>query len=331
MRLTRLFAAAAVLALTVASAATPVAAEEPGTVTISGTFKMDAMWGTLGADLAGVYANGAEHTWTATLHGVTHQHVRSTTAWVSTLVSATSFDLQFSGPDAATLNAVFGGQGSSAGLSLESFYSGGIWWGSAWSLALPAAPGVYFEAYDDWAYSALSGLNGELPTDADGYPVLPSQLVASESHIGDSRSGTWGILFSYYDTLDLAGDLGSLIPPVPATIRIEDGSVAEGHRGSNQLVLAVRLTNRSNDVISVNFRTVDGTAISVGGKRTKADYGSLSGTVSFQPGETTMMISIPIKVDRTDEPNETFTVELSNPVGATIDDAVATATIVNDD
>ena len=87
----------------------------------------------------------------------------------------------------------------------------------------------------------------------------------------------------------------------------------------------------SDHAISVSYRTVDGTARSVGGKGVKADYGAASGTVTFQPGETTKTIPISIKADRTVEPDETFTVQLFNVVGTTIVDGSALVTIRNDD
>ena len=57
-------------------------------------------------NLAGVYANGHEHTWTLTLHGTTQSHSTFLAFGVKrvTEIHATSFDLEFSGPDAATLN-----------------------------------------------------------------------------------------------------------------------------------------------------------------------------------------------------------------------------------
>jgi hypothetical protein len=89
--------------------------------------------------------------------------------------------------------------------------------------------------------------------------------------------------------------------------------------------LPVTLSWSSSDVVTVHYLTVNGTA------RSKSDYTSVSGTLTFQPGQTTRTISVPIKTDRKREPNENFIVRLSNPVGATIADGVATATILNDD
>jgi hypothetical protein len=53
----------------------------------------------------------------------------------------------------------------------------------------------------------------------------------------------------------------------------------------------------------------------------------LTGTRSFAPGVTTQQILVLICADSINDPNETFTVTLSNPVNATISQAVGTATI----
>lgn len=56
-----------------------------------------------------------------------------------------------------------------------------------------------------------------------------------------------------------------------------------------------------------------------------------SGTVRFAPGETTQTIEIPIIGDLDDEPDETFTVNLSNPVNASLLLASGTGTIRDND
>ena len=87
-----------------------VPAQEDGTIKISSTFYMDGLYGTVGPDLAEVFANGHEHTWTLTLHGTSQSHETFLNPFGGTHrvteIHATSFDLEFSGPDAATLNGI---------------------------------------------------------------------------------------------------------------------------------------------------------------------------------------------------------------------------------
>src|SRR5205814_230566 len=61
------------------------------------------------------------------------------------------------------------------------------------------------------------------------------------------------------------------------------------------------------------------------------DYVAESGTVTFAPGQTTRTIAIVIKADTLDEPNETFFVNLSAPVNATISDNQGLGTILDND
>jgi PKD repeat protein len=82
----------------------------------------------------------------------------------------------------------------------------------------------------------------------------------------------------------------------------------------------------------VNFATADGTAH--GGSlspNTLYDYQSYSGTTGFSPGSTTQYVWIPIYGDTNFEGNETFTLNLSQPVNATLARAQATCTIADDD
>ena len=56
-----------------------------------------------------------------------------------------------------------------------------------------------------------------------------------------------------------------------------------------------------------------------------------SGLLIFTPGDTSKTIRVQTHQDFIDEPDETFTVTLSNPVNATLGDATATGTIEDDD
>ena len=149
--------------------------------------------------------------------------------------------------------------------------------------------------------------------------------------IQDFRNGNSGALVSgwpfHLDIVDLGSDQQPLPPPPPPplpTISIADASKSEGNRGTTTLVMTVTLDRASEQAVTVSYWTADGTA-------DYRDYYSLSSGLTFQPGETSKLISLSILGDRKREPNETFTVRLSNAVGATIYDSVGVATILNDD
>jgi hypothetical protein len=319
-------------------------AQDADTLSISGTFSMDELQGTVGLDLAEVYANGNEHGWTLTLHGVSYsygQHYEEWDDWGGwygyyeeyvTRVHATSFEFQFFGPDADILNPVVSPQLVSGSLTdgaflelrngdyFDSLYPDSNGPFSSFNIGLrsldPAA-GVSFHVETYWDTSFL------FATDEVGYPLVEPQAVAAfHSTITDLRPGNSGGLVSYDDLVDIGPPVP---PPSPLTLSIADDSVWEGNKGTTRVDLTVTLSRSISDVVTVRYATASGTAVAT------SDYTSTSGTLTFQPGQTSRMISIAIKGDRKREPNETFSVQLSNSVGATIADAVATATILNDD
>ena len=75
----------------------------------------------------------------------------------------------------------------------------------------------------------------------------------------------------------------------------------------------------------MDYSTADGTAA------VNSDYNAASGTVSFLPGELTTSINVNILSDTLSEGDETFYVNLSNPILATISDNQSVVTITDDD
>lgn len=119
-----------------------------------------------------------------------------------------------------------------------------------------------------------------------------------------------------------------------ATISVTDASTPEGGPEDNDhdVSVPVDLSEPSPAPVTVNWRTVDGTAFGAADDDDpQADYVSASGVVFFAPGETAKTVEIRIDGGSSAERNETFTVELSSPVNATIARGVATVTIINDD
>ncbi|SEP49729.1 Aryl-phospho-beta-D-glucosidase BglC, GH1 family [Rhodospirillales bacterium URHD0017] len=125
----------------------------------------------------------------------------------------------------------------------------------------------------------------------------------------------------------LNGAAGTPTPPpvVVPTISIDDASITEGDSGSSQLTFTVKLSQAASGPVTVNYSTANGTATA------GSDYTARTGTITFAAGETTKTITIPVTGDTTVEANETFTVNLASPSGATIADGAATGTIVNND
>ena len=91
------------------------------------------------------------------------------------------------------------------------------------------------------------------------------------------------------------------------------------------LAFAVTLDPAASAPVTVDYRTVDGTA-AVG-----ADYLAASGSLAFAAGETEKTVSVTVVDDSHDEGEETLRLVLSNASGASLADAEATGTIVNTD
>jgi len=110
------------------------------------------------------------------------------------------------------------------------------------------------------------------------------------------------------------------------SISITDETLNEGNAGTTAFVFTVSLSNPSSQVVSVNYTTTNGTAIAPG------DYTSISGTLTFNPGNPiTQNITVLVNGDVTNEPTETFTVDLDTPINASISDPQGVGTITNDD
>ena len=108
---------------------------------------------------------------------------------------------------------------------------------------------------------------------------------------------------------------------VPPELSIGDAPVGEGDPAQ----FTVTLTPASGKTVTVDYATADGTA------EAPADYTSRSDPLSFSPGELSKTIMVPTIRDSIADNNETFTVTLSNPREATLDDHTAIATIIDDD
>ena len=114
---------------------------------------------------------------------------------------------------------------------------------------------------------------------------------------------------------------GTIVDDDQASLSIADATVDEG--GEAEFVVTLSVPSTEN--VTVRYRTASGTAVE------GTDFDAASGTLTFSAGEAEKTIRVQTREDDTDEPNETFTVTLSGASGATLADAIATGTIVDDD
>jgi plastocyanin len=109
-------------------------------------------------------------------------------------------------------------------------------------------------------------------------------------------------------------------PPTPS-MSINDITVKEGNSKTTTATFTVTLSSPAVGTVTAHYATSDGTATA------PSDYQSKSGTVSIGNGLTTGSVTVSVVGDQLKEPNETFTVTLSTPSSATINDGTGTGTI----
>jgi len=108
------------------------------------------------------------------------------------------------------------------------------------------------------------------------------------------------------------------------SIFIESIQVEEGNT-TNYLEVMLTLTNSVDYDLSVDVRTVDGTAIK------GEDYTDLYEVIIFSAGQEQALFDIEILGDDIPEDNEIFSIILENPLNVKIDNRTATVTLINDD
>lgn len=182
--------------------------------------------------------------------------------------------------------------------------------------------GVTASAGDDFLPS--SGTFSFLPGE-----ISKTITVVTNGDVLNEADETYNIVLSSAVNADLVKSIGvgTILNDDPAlTISINDVSITEGNGGTTSANFTLTLSAPSGQAITVNYTTVDGSALST------SDYVASTGTVTFFPGEASKNLAIAINGDITFEPDETFAVNLSGPTGgAIISRSKGSGTIVNDD
>lgn len=206
-------------------------------------------------------------------------------------------------------------------------------------------------AFDDQPVGTISepqtvALSNGGTVDLEIYRVEVAGEFLQVNDCGPTLSGGASCLFTLYFTPltiedELLGSLtvessavggphsaelsGAGVAGSPA-ISIGDVTAAEGDSGASQAAFPLTLSVVHDEAISVDFATVDDTAVA------GEDFEATSGTVAFAPGDTTATLQVPILGDLVLEPDEeTFFVDLSNPVNAALGQDRSVAAIQDDE
>jgi photosystem II stability/assembly factor-like uncharacterized protein len=163
------------------------------------------------------------------------------------------------------------------------------------------------QIYDASQGTSLQQTVPGLPTDGSTVHVRLWSLLGTE----------WAVNDYWYVAAGGAG---------PA-LSIAGATVTEGDAGTTNATFTVTLAPTSGAAVTVGYATSDGTAAA------GSDYSAASGTLTFSPQQATQTLTVPVLGDVTVEPDETFTVTLSDPVNAVVapGGGQAVGTILNDD
>lgn len=157
--------------------------------------------------------------------------------------------------------------------------------------------------------------------------TITVQVAGDTKHEGDE---TFGLTLTgvSYGALGAPNTATATIlndDAVPA-IAIGDVALSEGDAGNATASFPVSLSHATDQPVSVDYQTSDVTAMLANG-----DYVEAHGTLTVPAGNVSAHVSVTVNGDTHVEPNETFAVDLSNPVNATIASGHGVGTILNDD
>ena len=107
-------------------------------------------------------------------------------------------------------------------------------------------------------------------------------------------------------------------------LTVSDVTVAEGNAGSTNAIFTITLSPAATSTVTVDYGTVGGTATS------GTDFTATTGTLTFDPGQTTKTVTVAVTGDMIDEPDEEFALMIG-ATGAAIADGWGLGTIVDDD
>ncbi len=126
-------------------------------------------------------------------------------------------------------------------------------------------------------------------------------------------------------TINSSRGTGFIVDDDGPTVSINDVSITEGNAGTKAATFTLTLSGPSVEAIAVRAVSNPGTATAA------SDYNSINTVVIFQPGVVTRTVDVTILGDTNLEPNETFSVNLTEAFATTISDGDGLGTILDDD
>lgn len=175
---------------------------------------------------------------------------------------------------------------------------------------------------DVFVHDMRTGLTVKVNVAPDGGPANSEAGFASLNGNGTKVAyTTWASNLVKSDTNNQPDVFVSDV----SALSISDATNTEGDNVNKNVVFTLTLSQPSLQRITVAYHTVNSTASA--GK----DYDAISGTLTFEAGQTTKNLSVPISGDTLAEDTESFFVNLSNAKGTFIGDGQARGFILDND
>ncbi|HEV7373932.1 MAG TPA: NF038122 family metalloprotease, partial [Pyrinomonadaceae bacterium] len=189
--------------------------------------------------------------------------------------------------------------------------------------------------------SSLGGLALVGNNDDNEDPNTTEHEVTSSVTFTATQNTVYRIAVNGFNNGGSGGDIGSIKLNLTATnctpsaplvqLSQSTNTVSEG---AGHVDITVTRTD-STSAATVNYATSDTAALTNcnvinGIASSRCDYATSVGTVRFAIGEASKVISIPVVDDNFTEGSETFTLTLSNPVGATLGSTTTSTVTITD-
>ena len=193
--------------------------------------------------------------------------------------------------------------------------------------ATPSAVDLHWATKDGSATapSDYKSDSGSLHWDAGVYNAQSFNVTVNPA----TGTASAPIKFTIQFQTTSAGFVGSnvvtvtVVPPAsPPALSVANASAVES---AGSIPAVVSLAPSSTSAVTVQYSTVDGSA------KAGSDYTAVNGTLTFQPGQVTKTVLVPIANDNQVDPSRSFTFKLSTPTNAMLGTANATMTILDDD
>jgi hypothetical protein len=190
---------------------------------------------------------------------------------------------------------------------------------------------IYIDSFtngklDPWEISTVTNADGKYTFSNLGSGEYAIREVNQTGWIQTSPTAPYAVNLTAGQTLtgiNFGGNLHNLQLP---TINLSPlgQTIIEGFTSPQNVTYTVTLSSASNQTISVNYATANGTAM--GG----LDYTATIGTLIFAPYVTSKVINVTILNDFLNEADETFTLTLSSPTNASLGALTTVTTTITD-